>query len=365
MVGPVGSGYASGMAQIQREVPLVLLPPVERACAAATGNNAAWKCLCERALPLVGTSASGRMTPQGFHAVPSERNIVRCPQCLRVFVVVGDKSRGAVVTVQELPTSEWPLPEEDALLRLSTSGVRISADFRDNLIIDRDDAEFATMRAKKQQHLRSENSEDVVTWNVFRTLSHLDSGLWFPKLFQLSFPEEPIPEAGGVTIRTWASMLPPPGLLAGGYKERASEIDVIIESASFVWIIEGKYKSDIAQRTTYHAERDQIVRNIDVGSHYAGDRPFYFSLLILSAAHSPLGKERLENDMQSRDRLHSLLPHRVDGVPNLKQVSLLLWSQLASLLAECAATTDRPDEKDYCTRALAWLAAKGILPIGL
>ncbi len=69
--------------------------------------------------------------------------------------------------------------------------------------------------------------------------------------------------------------------------------------------------------------------------------------------------------MQSRDRLHRLLMHREHGVPNLKQVSMLLWSQLAGILAACAATTDCLDEKDYCVRALAWLAGKGILPTGL
>jgi hypothetical protein len=41
-------------------------------------------------------------------------------------------------------------------------------DFRDNLIIDRHDPIFASMRASKIKHLRSENSEDAVTWNVFR-----------------------------------------------------------------------------------------------------------------------------------------------------------------------------------------------------
>jgi hypothetical protein len=39
--------------------------------------------------------------------------------------------------------------------------VRVTADFRDNLIIDRYDPVFVSMRASKVKHLRSENSEVV------------------------------------------------------------------------------------------------------------------------------------------------------------------------------------------------------------
>jgi hypothetical protein len=51
----------------------------------------------------------------------------------------------------------------------SPSGVRIAADFRSNLIIDRYDPVFADMRASKLRHMRSANSEDAVSWNVFRS----------------------------------------------------------------------------------------------------------------------------------------------------------------------------------------------------
>jgi hypothetical protein len=58
-------------------------------------------------------------------------------------------------------------------------------------------------------------------------------------------------------------------LLAGG-EEGLSEIDVIIE---WVWFIEAKHKSDIRLRTTTRPGRDQVLRNIDVESYYAGARP--------------------------------------------------------------------------------------------
>ena len=47
----------------------------------------------------------------------------------------------------------------------SKTGVRIANTFRDNLIIDRYDPSFLTMRGAKTDSMRSENSEDVLTWN--------------------------------------------------------------------------------------------------------------------------------------------------------------------------------------------------------
>lgn len=52
----------------------------------------------------------------------------------------------------------------------SKSGVFVCGDFRDNLIIDRYDPVLAALRGSKIKDLRSENSEDALTWNVFRSL---------------------------------------------------------------------------------------------------------------------------------------------------------------------------------------------------
>jgi hypothetical protein len=66
--------------------------------------------------------------------------------------------------------------------RFSASGVRLSDNFRDNLIIDRFDPVLRAMRASKRKHMQSENSEDVLTWNVFRTLRQIDPAMWLPVL---------------------------------------------------------------------------------------------------------------------------------------------------------------------------------------
>jgi hypothetical protein len=82
------------MSQKQRVVDLVFLDESKRK-AVATGNNAAWRCECDRGLPLIGCSGS----KQG----PSAGTTVECPECKRkYFVVPADKNRGRVVEVREI-----------------------------------------------------------------------------------------------------------------------------------------------------------------------------------------------------------------------------------------------------------------------
>jgi hypothetical protein len=172
----------------------------------------------------------------------------------------------------------------------SPSGVRIAADFRDNLIIDRYDPLFTSMRAGKLEHLRSENSEDAVTWNVFRSLRQLEPQLWLPALLRIGIPSADASLIEPIAVGLWSTIPPPPSLVALG-PEGDSEIDVLIESPAWVWFIEAKYQSDISTKTTTRPLRDQVLRNIDVGSYYAGVRHFFFSLLIRDKSRSPLGAE--------------------------------------------------------------------------
>jgi hypothetical protein len=53
------------------------------------------------------------------------------------------------------------------------SGVFVADNFRDTLIIDRYDPQLIGLDGKKRNHMRSENSDDVVTWNVFRSLRRI------------------------------------------------------------------------------------------------------------------------------------------------------------------------------------------------
>ena len=234
------------------------------------------------------------------------------------------------------------------------SGVKISHDFRSNLIIDRYDPVFADMRASKLKHMRSVNSEDAVTWNVFRSLRQITPGAWLPSLWKRAFPSLERPADIVAAVNLWVSVPPPLGLLATG-DEGASEIDVVVETSSWVWCIEAKHRSDISTGTTTRPDRDQILRNIDVGSYYAGVRRFYFSLLISSEKLSRRGVETLDRYADHsivRDRLKG---HRPDGIQNLIGLGKLTWNDLAEVLREAEGSAEREDERDYASRALRWV----------
>jgi hypothetical protein len=241
----------------------------------------------------------------------------------------------------------------------SPSGVWIADDFRLNLIIDRYDPVFADMRASKIKHLRSVHSEDAVTWNVFRSLRQIAPDAWLPLLWSRAF-DVPVPEDLNAVVTLWKSVAPPLGLLADG-DEGASEIDVVIETTSWVWFVEAKYRGDISTRTTTRPKRDQVLRNLDVGTHYAGVRSFYFSLLIASDRKSPLGVRKLQ-EYADFNVVRESLVHRTDGVMNLRAIGKLTWSQLADVLAGAENVAARQDERAYASRAVEWLRARVLAP---
>lgn len=245
---------------------------------------------------------------------------------------------------------------------ISKSGVKEWDDFRDNLIIDRYDPAFATMSGRKLRHIRSENSEDAVTWNVFRSLRQIDPAVWLPELARRGLPDtEPPAAVDGAVVRLWRSVAPPPALVAGGDDEGKSEIDIVIEGQNWVWFIEAKYGGDISKETARRPERDQVLRNIDVGSWYAGVRPFYFTLLVASLEKSPLGVAKVEQYRDFEKTRTLLQDHRPDQLANLRGVTLLTWPDVAAVLAHARYSIVRTDERHYAERALEWMRGKGLV----
>src|SRR5712692_9949202 len=238
--------------------------------------------------------------------------------------------------------------------QLSPSGVRIAKDFRSNLIIDRYDPVFADMRASKLKHLRSANSEDAVTWNVFRSLRQIAPDAWLPSLWRAAFPTTLMSKDLRATVKRWESVPPPLGLLADG-DEGASEIDVVIETASWVWFLEAKYRGDISTGTTTRPGRDQILRNLDVGTYYAGVRRFSFALLISSEQRSPIGARTLREYSDFGIARGKLATHRPDGLANLYSIGQITCLQLAEVLENAEREAPREDERAYAIRAAAWL----------
>lgn len=245
----------------------------------------------------------------------------------------------------------------------SAGGVKISNDFRDNLIIDRYHPVFLRMRASKIKHMQSENSEDVLTWNVFHSLRQINPEIWIRKLFNKAFPNnDSFQISKSSTLELWKVTSPPLNLLESG-DEGDSEIDICIESPNWVWFIEAKLKSDISKKTTTREYRDQIIRNVDVGSYYAGVRDFYFSLLTLNKNSSSLGANKvIEYSDLSKPR-EILSKHRPDNLNNLKGISHITWSDIAEILRICSCDAVL-QEQVFANRSLKWLREeKNIKPI--
>ena len=106
---------------------------------------------------------------------------------------------------------------------------------------------------------------------------------------------------------------------------------------------------------------DQVLRNIDVGSYYADQRDFLFSLLVASPEASPRGAEAVARYSDLARTRALLRDHRPDGLANLRAVTLLTWSDLAVVLSVARDSVARIDEQHYADRALEWMQqAKGL-----
>ena len=102
------------------------------------------------------------------------------------------------------------------------SGVFVYEDFRDNLLLDKYDPILQSMRSKKSEHLRSENSEDAITWNVFKSLQQINPDYWYAELiskgmnhsrFNLKKQIHANQVPNKLQIKLWQSIKPPEGPL--------------------------------------------------------------------------------------------------------------------------------------------------------
>lgn len=130
-------------------------------------------------------------------------------------------------------------------------------------------------------------SEDVLTANVFGIMKNLDPRVWLldmPKGF-LGIPVE-FRDIANLRFHFWKRYRP---IKEYRNREGQTEIDVTMESDRLVIFVECKYKSELATRTTYDVERDQIVRNLDVGLGYSREINKRFYLLIVTNDPQPPG----------------------------------------------------------------------------
>lgn len=222
--------------------------------------------------------------------------------------------------------------------------------------------------------LYSENSEDLITWNTFSVLGSeriTDKWEWILELLQMSlgknfyknkFDKDDLNKA---EIFLWKGrrkreFYPPPEhdkwlkekltsehfeklkerLKKNQRLEGPSEIDVVIETNKLLIFIEAKYLEDISIKTTRDLTRDQITRNIDVGTFQAIDdgKEFYFILLTLDK----YPRQRLfwykMMDYKNPSLLKKAIPYRAIGKYRIsfrktsRNIGWITWSNLKRIV---------------------------------
>ena len=226
--------------------------------------------------------------------------------------------------------------------------------FRDSLLIDKFDPQIEFWQKRRLEKSYNETSEDTIVWNVFRTFNQIDRKLWVEQLFYKAFQQEYSHSIEQIEVKLWKKIRQPQSL---PIKEEKTSIDIIIESDTFVWFIEAKYKTDISLGNDHQARRDEILRQIDGGTNYARKRDFYFSLLILDKYNSPLGFRSVNEYKDSFDKVKSLLPHRLE-LPSLKGVSILYWKDIQSLFKTVYLYSKNKYERYIADQASYWLYDK-------
>lgn len=235
---------------------------------------------------------------------------------------------------------------------VSKSGVKVYKQWQDNIIIDADNPSIVSQSvknyyrglAKGLSRLGSENSEDALTWNIFRTLEDIPATLWLHSIIQ------PLDiDTTDVKLHFWKSYTPPSTY---PHAEGRSEVDLTIETASALLFIEAKLHSKISRPKS---KRNQVIRNIDVGSWHAkqNNKDFYFFLLT---------PERHQTDLilayQNMDNLADELSHRDDDI-NFHSLSSCIyhihWETIIELLRDKTFQKQAPNSFDTL---LKWLSDK-------
>jgi len=197
-------------------------------------------------------------------------------------------------------------------------------------------------KVKGLPRICSQNSEDAQTWMHFSPLlsmSHQKRGNWLEAFLEGSLKRKPKEDL--VRMLRKAKLLfwrgkrakptykPPPSL---GYPEGNTEVDLTILTEKAMIFVEAKYHSEIDMRTTRCPNRDQIIRNIDVGTYYAWNKGLDFYFVLLTSSNCKKSRKILKRYLGNPQEIVDGIPHRTDIPKKIEQISdnlgLTTWNQL-------------------------------------
>jgi len=206
----------------------------------------------------------------------------------------------------------------------------------------------------------TENRRAALTWNVFRTLELIAPAFWLRR-FRARLDALTSLEPGGrsLSVRLWA-VLPTP--TERGHLEPVC-VDALIETDTAVYGVMTFAGSDLELRDSTLARPNAILRVIDAVSWYAGARDCYIALITSDWADTPIGSGLFERYRGSRDVLLRRLPHRRDGLMNVRSLGRMTWRDVASIVQDCADSDSLTDlERFAANRTRRWLDSLGIHP---
>lgn len=196
----------------------------------------------------------------------------------------------------------------------------------------------------------SDNSEDARTWYYFSPLLKAPWNVkkkWLVEFLETALQRrlniELIKHLGSMELLFWRGREekpyyePPPSL---GVPEGRTEVDLSIRVPPYTMIfVEAKYKSEISFDTKHSVDRDQIIRNIDVGTHFAKKNNFQeFYFILLASPENTKSTERLYLYKKNPEKILSALPHRTDLCETLKELTkrlgYLTWDQLPTPISQ-------------------------------
>ncbi len=204
----------------------------------------------------------------------------------------------------------WKRPEDHPLLKhTDTSHPAFQSKLAER---------FPPSMAEGLPKLLSENSEDARTWYYFspllsdkprrtRILTQL-----IRQSFFAAVPPQVFKDIPAATLQFWPKLSPPPSRTQA---EGKTEPDLMIKlGQSAVVFIEAKCQTGISEFTKYDRNRDQVIRQIDVGSWYALQNGYDCScFLVLQYGNAQINAEKIVCRYAGQpETIQKALPYRDD-----------------------------------------------------
>ncbi len=177
----------------------------------------------------------------------------------------------------------------------------------------------------------SENSEDALTWAHFSPVLSMSTKekervlqRFLETALKRKLDADLVGTLGSAELLFWRGkkeepFYSPPSTLK--YPEANTEVDLTIKLEKSVVFVEAKHHSEISMNTTYCKGRDQIIRNIDVGTYYAWNRSLDFYFVLLTTLETGMSVDRLNYYRATPAIIAKKLSHRTDVSANLNKIA--------------------------------------------